>query len=73
MLDNIGVGLLGFEINILPFIFVLIGTLVVGAVASIFVYRAMIIKKLDNANKNAKQIVNEALQEAKTIQKEARV
>ena len=73
MLSNIGVGLLGFQINILPFIFVLIGSLAVGAVASIFVYRAVITKKLENANKNAKQIVNEALQEAKTIQKEAKL
>ena len=73
MLSNIGVGLLGFQINILPFIFVLIGSLAVGAVASIFVYRAVITKKLENANKNAKQIVNEALHEAKTIQKEAKL
>ncbi len=73
MLFEFGIGLLGFEINVLPFIFILIGALLIGAVVSVFVYRAVIIKKLDKAKTNATKIIDAAKQEANTIQKEAKL
>ena len=73
MLNNFGIGLLGFEIDVLPFILLLVATIIVGVGTSIFIYRWILTNNVNKAKSNAKKILEDANQEAKTIQKEAKL
>lgn len=57
-------------VQILPLIFIIIGALAVGGVASIFIYKKVVESKLDSAQKSANKIISDALNEAKSQKKE---
>ena len=71
MINQSFVGLLGINISVAPLILIVIASLVLGIGAGVFIYRLVVIKKVKNAKLTAKNIINEANQNAKTIQKEA--
>ena len=73
MLNTFYTGLLGFQMNVIVLIFSLVGCLILGTVAGIFLYRLVFLKKIDNAKSSASKIIEDAHLEAKTIQKEARL
>ena len=73
MLNAINIGLLGFQMNTAVFIVVLLACLAVGAVVGIFIFKTVVVKKINIAKNSASKIVEDAHLEAKTILKEAKL
>ena len=73
MLNAMNIGLLGFEMNTAVFIVSLLGCLIIGAVVGIFIFKAVVVKKINIAKNSASKIVEDAHLEAKTILKEAKL
>ncbi len=67
------IGLLGFQMNAIVFVFSLLGCVILGTIVGILVYRLVFLKKLDKAKGSASKIIEDAHLEAKTIEKEARL
>ncbi len=72
MLNSL-VGLLGFQMSTAVLVVTILGCIIVGAVAGIFVFRAIVIKKINKAKNSASSIIEDANLEAKAIIKEARL
>ena len=72
MLNHL-VGMLGFQMSTAVLIVTILGCVAVGAVVGIFVFRAIVKKKINNAKNSASSIIDDAHLEAKTILKEARL
>ena len=70
MLNSL-IGLLGFQMSTAVLVVTILGCLIVGAVVGVFVFRAIVSKKINNAKNSAKSIIEDAHLEAKTILKEA--
>ena len=67
------IGLLGVNMSTAVLVVTILGCLIVGIVGGIFVFRAIVIKKISNAKNSATSIIEDAHVEAKTIIKEARL
>ena len=70
---NSFVGLLGVQISTAVLVVAILGCIIVGAVVGILIFRAIVIKKINNAKNSASSIIEDAHLEAKTIVKEARL
>ncbi|MBQ7603048.1 MAG: ribonuclease Y [Clostridia bacterium] len=72
MLINIySIGLLGVSLEVVSLIAIIIGGIAFGALGGTLVYRLIVVKKFNKAKTTADNIIKEAQQNAKTIQKEA--
>ena len=71
MIDNNFVGLLGINIGVLPLILIVVGLIAVGLGIGILINKLVVEKRIKSAKLAATNIINEANQNAKTIQKEA--
>ena len=71
MINTYIVGLLGVNLGVLPLILIILACVVVGVGVGILTYRTIVIKKINNAKMTANKILEEANQNAKSIQKEA--
>ena len=72
-MHNSLISMLGFQMSTAVLVITILGCLLVGAVVGIFVFRAIVIKKINNAKNSASSIIEDAHLEAKTILKEARL
>lgn len=72
-MHNSLVGMLGFQMSTAVLIITILGCVIAGAVVGIFVFKAITIKKINNAKNSATSIIEDAHLEAKTIIKEARL
>lgn len=71
MLNINGVGLLGVNIGTLSLVLIVLACIALGALSGVLIYRLIVVKKINNAKLTANNIITEANQTAKTIQKEA--
>ena len=72
MLNTVSAGMLG-SVSTTAFVLSLIGAIIVGVVAGIFIFKLIKSKNLDKSKADASKILEDAYQEAKTILKEAKL
>ena len=72
MLNIVSAGMLG-SVSTTAFVLSLIGAIIVGVVAGIFIFKIIKSKNLDKSKADASKILEDAYQEAKTILKEAKL
>ncbi len=72
-MQNSLIGLLGVNLSTAVLVVTILACLIVGIVGGILVFRAIVIKKINNAKNSATSIIEEAHIEAKAILKEARL
>ncbi len=62
--------LCGINIGVFPLILIIIGCMAIGVIAGYLIYKLIVQKKIDNATKSAKKIIEDAINDAKTQKKE---
>ena len=62
--------LCGISIGVFSLILIIIGCLAIGVTGGYFLYKLIVQKKIDNATKSAKKIIEDAINDAKAQKKE---